>query len=118
MKSSSKIIQCLLGLLFSITLYSCGGCKDEPPGARILNNGTVEVSAQIKTSGGNTENINNIAPGSASEYKSYSPGEVTFTITPKNATELIKTVVVENCMDYNIVLDQDNQIVVSPVERD
>ena len=118
MNASSKIIQCIIGLLVSVSLYSCGGCKDEPPRAQILNNGTVEVSAQIKTSGGNTENINNITPGTASSFKSYSPGEVTFTITPKNGTDLVKKVVVENCMDYSIVLNQDNQIIVTPTERD
>lgn len=108
----------MLGMFISISLYSCGGCKDEPPGARIFNNGTVEVSVQIKTSGGNTENINNISPGSASDHKSYAPGEVTFTIVPKNSTELVKTVSVTNCMDYDIILNQENQIIVTTTERD
>ena len=118
MKASSKIIQCILGLLVYVSLTSCGGCKEDPPRARILNNGTVEVSAQIKTSGGNTENINNISPGSASDYKSYSSGEVTFTITPKSSADLIQTVIVANCTDYDITLNQENQIIVVPTERD
>lgn len=117
MKTTLKIFNWLLLVCVLTTTVSCNSCKDEPPRARILNNGNVDVSVQIKTSGGNTENINNIKPGTSSDFKSYAAGEVTFTITPKDKSEIIEKVNVENCMDYEIAVNQENKITVNHKER-
>ncbi len=61
----------LLGLgLLGLGLTSCSKeCEGENPRAFVQNNGIEKVSVQIKTSNGNTENINNIDPGKSSENK-------------------------------------------------
>ena len=64
--------------LFAITMNGCKKCKDEDPRARIINNGTQKASVQIKTSGGNTVNINNVDPSTSSAYSSYASGHWLF----------------------------------------
>jgi hypothetical protein len=103
-----------IGLLFATA--SCDKCKDENPRAKIFNNGTQKASVQIKTSGGNTTNINNIDPANTSEYSSYASGDVTFTITV-NKTDYVKTVKMNECYDYNIAIDGNNTITASSIDR-
>jgi len=80
-----KTFKFTAALLFAATIIlgfsSCKKCNGEDPAARIVNEGSEKASVQIKTSGGNTENINNIQPGTSSGYVSYAPGEVVFTAT-------------------------------------
>ena len=102
--------------LFSITMNSCKKCKDEDPRARIMNNGTEKVSVQIKTSGGNTVNINNVDPSTSSAYSSYAAGQVTFTITVKTVN-YVKTFDMGKCFDYDIAIDNNNNITSTPIDR-
>lgn len=107
----------LLALVFLFALSSCGKkCKNENPRAKVTNNGTTPVSVQIKTSGGNTENINNIDPGMSSANTSYAPGEVIFTIVV-NKINYMDTVAVANCFDYNIAIDGNNNISTTAIDR-
>jgi hypothetical protein len=106
----------LIAFLFIISLSSCKKCKGEAPRARIINNGTKVASVQIKTSDGNTENINNVDPGKSSDYRSYAPGEITFTITVDKATT-VKAVQMTQCFEYNIAIDANNTITTSPTDR-
>ena len=64
----------VLAGLFAITLNSCKKSVIEDPRARIINNGTQKASVQIKSSNGNTVNINNIDPSISSAYSSYAAG--------------------------------------------
>ena len=75
------IIPILILALGFFTLESCKKCKNEDPSARIINNGNIKCSVQIQTSGGNTVNVNNVMPGTSSDYASYAPGIVTFTVS-------------------------------------
>lgn len=102
--------------LFFITLNGCKNCKNEDPRARVINNGTEKASVQIKTSGGNTVNINNVDPGTASAYSSYAPGEVTFTITVKSV-DYVKVFNMSQCYDYDIAIDPNNVITSTPKDR-
>jgi len=45
---------------------------------------------QIKTSGSNTENINNIEPGKSSKKRSFTHSKIEFTIAIKDAPEPIE----------------------------
>ena len=63
----------VIALLAVTEFSSCKKCKGENPSARIVNNGTSKASVQIKTSGGNTVNLNNVDPGTSSAYASYAP---------------------------------------------
>ena len=113
-----KFIPVLL-LVFSMIIVGCK-CKNEEPRARVINEGSEEISVQIMTSGGNTENINNIAPGETSEFKYYAPGEVQFTIVVgegNNATEYNENLLMEECFEYDIILDSENNITSVPTDR-
>lgn len=105
-------------LVLTFTLNSCSGCDNENPSSRVTNMGTDKVSVQIKTSGGNTENINNIDPGKSSTYTSYSPGEITFTIVLKDNSEVVEKVTMSFCTDYEISIDQNNKITTTSNSRD
>lgn len=99
-----------------IALQSCNKCSGEQPRARVVNNGTASVSVQIKTSGGNTENINNIASKVSSDYRSYAPGDVTFTISV-GKNDFVKTVSMSDCYEYDITIDEKNNITSTPTDR-
>ena len=102
--------------LFALASVGCKKCKGEDPRARITNNGTQKASVQIKTSNGNTININNVEPGTSSEYSNYAAGQVTFTITV-DATDYVKTENIDNCHEYEISIGKGNGIVVVGTDR-
>ena len=106
----------MLAGLFAISMNSCKKCKNEDPRARVTNNGTKDASVQIKTSGGNTENINNVSPGTSSEYRNYAPGLVTFTVSV-DQNDYVKTVEMLECFEYDIAIDGNNNITSTPVDR-
>jgi len=115
-----KILILLTALFLVAGLNSCKKCKNEDPRARVLNNGTTDVSVHIETSGGNTININNILPGQASDFASYAPGMVDFTITVGtggNAVNYNISVTMEECFEYDIILDANNVISSVPTDR-
>ena len=116
MKSGQFLLLALTALVFSLLASGCKKCKNEDPRARITNNGTQKASVQVKTSGGNTININNVDPGTSSAYASYAPGEVTFTIVVSNAS-YVKTTTISQCYEYDIAIDQANVITVSGEDR-
>ncbi|MEO6355906.1 MAG: hypothetical protein ABIU77_13570 [Ferruginibacter sp.] len=95
--------------LFAITLNSCKKSANQDPRARIINNGTQKASVQIKTSNGNTVNINNVDPGTSSAYSGYAAGQVTFTITVNNSN-YVKILDIGNGYDYDIAIDANNII--------
>ncbi len=104
-------------MIITVGATSCSKCKNEDPRARIINNGTDVTSVQIKTSGGNTENINNIAVGDISDYSSYAPGSVMFTVSVGNNNPIVQTVAMEECFEYDIVIDANNTVVSTPRDR-
>jgi hypothetical protein len=111
-----KLKLAIVALMAASTFISCKKCSDEEPRAKITNKGTESVSVQIKTSGGNTENINNVSAGNSSEFRSYAPGTVTFTIAV-NKKSFSQTVEMKNCFEYDVVIDGNNNIVSNPVDR-
>lgn len=116
MKLTKLLITFLLLGLLTITMDSCKKCRNESPRARIINNGTNKPSVQIKTSGGNTTNINNVDPGTSSDYSSYAPGLVTYTITV-DGNNYEKTVDMDECFEYDIAIDNNNNVTSTPIDR-
>ncbi len=110
------VVTGLIVFVFALSMGCSKKCNNEQPRARILNNGTTAASVQIKTSDGNTVNINNVDPSTASAYASYAAGAITFTITV-NKVPYVKVVTVGNCYDYDIAIDANNTITVSPKDR-
>ena len=112
-----KIGILLVGLSLVFGFQSCKKCKGEEPIARIINNGTESVSVHVETSGGNTININNILPGETSENKSFAAGNVDYTISIGNLTDVNLAVAMEECWEYEILIDANNQVSSVPTDR-
>lgn len=102
--------------LFAMAATGCKKCKDEDPRVRIANNGTQQASVQVKTSGGNTVNINNVAPGATSDFASYAAGQTTFTLKVNNV-DYVKTTDVSQCHEYTVAIDRNNVITVTDTDR-
>ena len=74
-----------------LILSGCGdSCENENPTVQLVNSGTEKADVQIKTSGGNTENINNIEPGTTSSKRSFDQGDIEFTVTVQAARGAIR----------------------------
>ena len=116
MKKIKFTLLIVLAGLFAITLNSCKKSVNEDPRARIINNGTQKASVQIKTSNGNTVNINNVDPGTSSAYSSYAAGQVTFTITVNN-NNYVKILNIGIGYDYDIAIDANNIITSISIHR-
>ena len=116
MTTNRSILLILFLGLFTFNFTGCDRCDGEDPSARIVNNGTETASVQIKTSGGNTVNLNNVDTETSSEYVAYAPGEVIFTITISQS-ELVDTVMMNECYYYDITIDANNTIITLPIER-
>lgn len=116
MKTIKNFAIILITAFAIIGLNGCDKCKEENPSARIINNGTKKASVQIKTSGGNTTNLNNVLPGTSSPYVSYAAGIVTFTITVAD-NDYVETVKMENCYNYDISIDVNNKITTTAIDR-
>ncbi len=116
MKNFKFLVTLLIAGLFLITMNGCKKCKGENPKARIINNGTQKASVQIKTSNGNTENINNVDPGTSSAYSSYAAGLITFTIDV-NSKPYVKIVELSTCYNYDIAIDANNNITATAINR-
>jgi hypothetical protein len=106
--------------LFIATLASsCSdACDAEQPRSRIVNNGSDKASVQIKTSGGSTENINNIETGAMSEWRSFAAGETEFTVVVTGSTDTVVLVTMLECYEYSINISAADQVTSSAVERE
>lgn len=62
-------------IVFSLMLL-CIGCSEDPPSVRVRNDFSKKVNTQFKWSG-NTFNINDVMPGTASGFQDVSEGEHT-----------------------------------------
>ena len=114
-----KYLITLLVIFFSILLSSCSSCDGENPSLFLANNGTGKADIQIKTSGGNTVNINNIQVGSQSEKKTFDEGNVEFTINVQGLNDpIVYNLRISICKDYVVKINADNSVVGSGNDRD
>ena len=112
-----KLLFVLPLIVFSLGFVGCKKCRNEDPRARIVNNGTDKVSVQIMTTGGNTVNINNIMPGTVSEYASYAPGAIQYTIAFQVANDTSFSVIMDECWEYEIIVDANDNVSSVPTDR-
>jgi hypothetical protein len=105
---------------FFILFNGCSDeCDRENPTVQLVNNGTGNADIQIKTSGGNTENINNVEVGASSENRSFDPGEIEFTITIQDVNDpLVYNLEVYYCADYIVTVNLDNSVTGKAESRD
>ena len=112
-----KIISVLCLAAAIVCLAGCSDdCEDQLPTLSLVNNGTGKADVQIKTSGGNTENINNIAVGAASEKRAFAPGQIDLTIAIQGVNDPIEySMTILNCNHYIVSIDQNNTVNVQVV---
>ena len=113
-----KIVVLFISLCLFFSLISCASCDGENPSVLLTNNGTGKADIQIKTSGGNTENINNIEPGTSSDRRTFDRGDIEFTISIQGVNDDIVYVLQANdCNDYTVTINPDNTVASSGKER-
>ena len=105
-------ILAVIALSFIFVFAGCdNGCDKETPSVILVNNGTEKADIQIKTSGGNTENVNNIQPGASSEKRTFAPGEIEFLVTIQGVKDPVEYLLLaDNCNAYTVTINEDNTV--------
>lgn len=79
-----KFTLIVLGFFLIIFFSSCGSKAD--PQYRVTNQRIDKANVQIKTSGGNTININGVNAGETTAYSSVAEGSTEVTVVIQNQT--------------------------------
>ena len=112
-----KLLLFVLSISLTFLLVGCG-CDGEDPSVILRNNGTGKADIQVKTSNGNTENINNVMPGTTSERRTFKAGDIEFTINIQGVNDPVVYVLkAGTCYDYTVTINQDNTVTSSGNER-
>ncbi|HSP88648.1 MAG TPA: DUF4397 domain-containing protein [Ignavibacteriaceae bacterium] len=91
-----------LSILFLMITFVA--CSDEPPSFRVRNEMTNKANVQIKTVT-NTENINDVQPGTTTNYKEVAEGKVDISAEIQNETnEPTNTFNAEKNNNYTVVI--------------
>jgi hypothetical protein len=118
MEFNMKVVLFFISLCVFFSLISCASCDGENPSVQLINNGTGKADIQIKTSGGNTENMNNIELGTSSERRTFDRGDIEFTISNQGVTDDIVYILQTNYFyDYTVTINPDNSVTSSGQER-
>ena len=119
MEFKMKLVALFISLCICLSFISCSGCDGENPSVQLINNGTGKADIQIKTSGGNTENMNNIEPGTSSERRTFDRGDIEFTISIQGVNDDIVYVLhTDFCNDYTVTINPDNTVTSSGNQRE
>lgn len=114
-----KILIVFLACFSLLINNGCDSCDNENPSVQVINNGTDKADIQIKTSGGNTENINNILPSTASERRTFAYGNIVFTMSIQGVNDdVVYTLQTLTCKDYTVKINPDNSVSSSFDNRD
>jgi hypothetical protein len=94
----------VIGLAFS--QFGCSSDPEDPPRFRIRNDRTTKANVQIKTSGGNTININDVQAGQTSGYQEAAAGQI-------EATAVIQGEAVSPTVTFNASTNATYTVVVA-----
>jgi hypothetical protein len=113
------IIYLIIVSVFFVFLSCSDDCENENPTVQLFNTGSGKADIQIKTSGGNTENINNIEPGTYSAKRSFHPGEIEFTIAIQGVDEpIVYYLFVVYCTENLVTINEDNTVTSISIKLD
>lgn len=76
-----NILAIFIGMML---ILSAVGCSSEDPQFRIRNEQLEKANVQLKTSGGNTVNINDVLTGQTTAYQSAAEGSMVATAVIQN----------------------------------
>ena len=115
-----KTLLLLTSVLLFFYISGCGDdCENENPSVQLVNNGPAKADIQIKTSGGNTENINNVMPGTKSERRNFAPGDIEFTVAIQGVNDpIVYDLKVFYCADYTVTINPDTTVSGTSTNRD
>lgn len=114
-----KIISLFISLCICLSFVGCDSCDGENPSVILVNNGTGKADIQIKTSGGNTENMNNIEPGTSSDRRTFDRGDIEFTISIQGVNnDIVYVLHTDFCYDYTVTINSDNTVTSSGSQRE
>lgn len=100
-----KTILSAISFFLVLSFYACSTEPETPPKFRVHNQRTTDASLQVKTSGGNTININNVKPGTFSEYQAVAKGQVDVTVTIQGESGDFKaSFIADNNKSFTIVV--------------
>jgi hypothetical protein len=112
----------LFTLLFTLVIITASfiGCSEEPPNIRVFNERTTKANVQVKSSTGNTINLNDVLPGQTVNFQSISEGisetnaviqdeTISPTATFVAANDYNYTIVVANTTPPTIRIDSDKR---------
>lgn len=108
-------------VIFFLLNLGCNddGCENQNPTVKLVNNGTGKADIQIKTSNGNTENINNVEPGTSSERRSFAQGDIEFTISIQGEAETVVYMLTTLfCNNYTVTINEDNTVTSSGIKQE
>lgn len=92
-----KLILPAILILLALSTIDCS--KDDPPLFRIRNDRATKANVQLKTSGGNTININDVAAGQTTGFQEAAQGQIEATATIQN--ESVSPTVTFNATNNN-----------------
>jgi len=99
-----RIMLVVVGLALLASLQSCS--EDDDPQFRIRNDRPTKANVQIKTTGGNTININDVEQGVLTPYQSAAPGGI-------EATAVIQGESVSPTLGFAAFTDETYTIIVT-----
>ncbi len=102
----------LTSLVLALCLIMVGcGCDGESPSVVLVNHGTAKADIQIKTSGGNTENVNNVMPETSSETRRFFAGVIEFTVNIQGVdAPVVYALTADDCYEYVVTINADNTV--------
>ncbi len=101
-----RIAAYIVGLAFFATFI---GCSEEPLSVRVHNQRSTKANVQIKPSSGSTINLNDVAPGQATNYQNISEGRCEATASIQNeSVSPTTTFTAANDYNYTVVIVSGN----------
>ena len=82
-----KYLISLFAIFLMMSVVACSTDPENPPTFRVRNDRATDASLQVKTSAGNTININNVQPSTTSDYQGVATGQVDITVTTKGLSD-------------------------------
>lgn len=104
-----SVILFLLSVVF-VGCIGCSKCDGSNPSIRVINNGTAKLTITFKASNGKTTSFTNIEKEYVTDYKTIPSGNtlINYSIDTVNISN---TYNFKTCKEYNVTVDEDNQLV-------
>jgi len=91
--------------------FDINACVGDNPEARITNNGTVSIDLDILNESGDVIGfVHNLAPGNTSNWLSFSPGDILFSVSNDFFEDEKVVYAMDICMTFDMEVDASNKL--------